>query len=293
MASFPLRSKSHYHARSVSFPSRSHPLIPQFNEHLCRVTSSESTSSSLPSISNRLRGLEGLYDSVDYLLLLPYTQQSLAQQCHEKWIDEVLDGYLKLLDACTATKDIISKSKEDVIELLSILRRKRDASSFGGYLTSRKKAKKIIQKLLKDLKSIGNKNMAINLDKYHEAVVIFSTLKEVESVTLAVLESLLSYAAGTKVQSRRSGWSLVSKLMHQKSTVACQAKETDINEFEKVDAAVHSLIGHKPSKSDDNKIVQNQLEKLELRIQDLEEVLGCLLRRLIKTRVSLLNILNH
>ncbi|KAF5951574.1 hypothetical protein HYC85_009518 [Camellia sinensis] len=266
----------------------------QFNNHLCRVRCSESTSCSLPSISNTLSGLEDLYDCVDDLLLLPHTQQSLAQKFHEKQVDEALDGYLKLLDVCATAKDVFSESKEDVKQLLSILRRKRDASYFGGYLTSRKKAKKVIKNLLKDLKSIENKNMILDLDKDHETVVIFSTLKEVESVTLAVLESFLSYAAGTKIQSKRSGaWSLVSKLMHQKSTVACQAKDTVINEFEKVDAAVHSLISHMPSKSDDNKIVQNQLEKFELSIQDLEGILERLLRRLIKTRVFLLNILNH
>lgn len=96
--------------------------------------------------------------------------------------------------------------------------------------------------------------MILDLHNDYETLVIFSMLKEVEAV----------------------------------SAVACQAKETTVNEFEKVDAVVHSLIGHKQSKSDDNKIVQNQLEKLELSIQDLEEVLERLLRW-----VSLLNILNH
>lgn len=152
MASSPLISNSHYHACSVSLPSRSHPLIPQFNDHLCQVRSSESTSSSLPSISNKLSGLEDLYDCVDDLLLLPLTQQSLAQQCHEKLVNEALDGYLKLLDACATAKDIFSEPKKDVKELLSFLRRKRDGSNFGGYLTSRKKMKKVIQKLFKDLK---------------------------------------------------------------------------------------------------------------------------------------------
>ncbi|KAH7853073.1 hypothetical protein Vadar_032958 [Vaccinium darrowii] len=141
MASSPLRSKS-YHARSISLPSRSHPLIPQFDEHLCRLrASSEATSSS--SISSKLHGLENLYDCVDDLLLLPHTQQRLGQDCNKKSVEEALDGYLRLLDACAATKEIFSQTKEDVKEQLSILRRKRDAGDFGGYVASRKKVKQL------------------------------------------------------------------------------------------------------------------------------------------------------
>ncbi|KAI8553920.1 hypothetical protein RHMOL_Rhmol05G0054000 [Rhododendron molle] len=285
MSSSPLRSKS-YHARSVSLPSRSHPLIPHFSEHLCRLCASEATSSSMPSISNRLSGLENLYVCVDDLLLLPQTLQRLARESNEKLVGEALDGYLRLLDACAATKDILSQTKDDVKEQLSVLRRKRDASDIGRYLTSRKKAKKVIQKLLKDLKSIENKE-TLNvpaLENDHESLATFSMLKEVEAVTVSALESLLCYTLGTNVQSRRSGWSLVSKLIHHKRAT-CQAKETVINEFEKLDAAVDSPISIET--------VQNLLTELELSIQAVEEVLERLLRHLIRTRVSLLNILNN
>lgn len=297
MDSTPVRSKSRYQARSVSFPSRSYPLVPQFNEHLSRLRASdcEATSSSLSSISNRLTGLEDLYHSVNDLLLLPQNQQNLAQECNGKWVDMALDGYLKLLDACAATKEVFSQTKEDVRELHSVVRRKRDSNNFEGFLTSRRKVKKLISQLLKDLKSIQNKDMVPDFDKNREAVAIFSMLKDVEQFTLGVLQSLLFCAVGTKVQTRGSGWSLVSKLMHQKSA-SCQAKDTVINEFEKVDAAVHSFIGRKAIESVDNrkiKTVQNLLGELELSIQDVEKVLERLLRQLIKTRVSLLNSLNN
>ncbi|XP_057511139.1 uncharacterized protein LOC130793458 isoform X2 [Actinidia eriantha] len=158
-----------------------------------------------------------------------------------------------------------SLTKEDVKEQLSILCRKRDASNFAGYITSRKKAKKVIQKLLKYLKSIDSKDAVLALDKDHETATTFNMLKEVEAVTLVVLESLLSYTAGTKVQARGSGWSLVSKMMHHKSA-AVHAKEIVTSEFEKVDTTGQALISHKPSKCDDNKNienVQNQLGELE------------------------------
>ncbi|CAL5377975.1 unnamed protein product [Camellia sinensis] len=184
------------------------------------------------------------------------------------------------MDVCSTAKDIFSQTKQDVQDLLSTLRRKRDANDFHGYLASRKMMKKTIQNSLKDLKSIKNKSTLLPNDKDNETVVIFSMLKKVEAATLAVFESLLSYVG---VQSRQSGWSLVSKLIQHKS-VSCQDEETNVNEFEKVDGAL------KARKFDS---IQNQLGKMESSIQDIEDRLECLFRRLIKTRVSLLNILNN
>ncbi|GMP37330.1 hypothetical protein CsSME_00009059 [Camellia sinensis var. sinensis] len=282
MASSPLRSKTRHHARSVSLPSTSHPLTPEFDEQLSRIRAPdhEATSSSLPSINNRLSGLQDLHDCVGDLLLLPHIEQALAREHNEKFVDEVVDGYLRLLDVCSAAKDVFSQTKQDVQDLLSMLRRKRDANDFHGYLASRKMVKRTIQNSLKDLKSIKNKSTLLPKDKDNETVVIFSMLKEVEAATLAVFESLLSYVG---VQSRQSGWSLVSKLIQHKS-VSCQDEETNVNEFEKVDGAL------KAGKFDS---IQNQLAKMESSIQDIEDRLECLFRRLIKTRVSLLNILNN
>ncbi|XP_052192239.1 uncharacterized protein LOC127801306 [Diospyros lotus] len=290
MASSPLRSKSHYHVRSISLTSRSHPLIPQFNEHLCRLRSSEGT-----SISNRVSGLEDLYDCVEDLLLLPHTQQALAQESHKKVVDAALDGYLKLLDACGAVKDIFSQTKEDVQQLLSSLRRKRDAGNFGGFLASRKKVQKLIKKLLKDLKGTGEQGMLPDfMDKDQEYVAIASMLKAAEAVALSLLGSFLLHAAGTKLQSRPNRWSLMCKLIHHKSNVASQANQMTFTEFQEIDAAVQSFM--LSGKYDDKKTietVQNQMGKLELSIQGLEEDVERLIRRLIKTRVSLLNIMNH
>ncbi|GMP64418.1 hypothetical protein CsSME_00025708 [Camellia sinensis var. sinensis] len=258
MASSPLRSKLIYHARSVSLPSRPHPLIPQVNEHLS-------------SVDNKLSSLKDMYNCLDDLLLLPHTQKVFAQLCHEKWVEEALDGYLRLLDVCAAAKDVSSQTKQDVQGLLSVLRRRRETNYFSGYLASRMKAKKAIQKSLKDLKSIKSKNTA---------------------ATVGVFESLLSYVAGTKMQSRLGGFSLVSKLMHRKGV----DEETNTNEFEKFDDVLQTLTDHRTSKTDSIihiESLRNQLGEMELSIQELEKGLESLFRRLIKTRVSLLNILNH
>jgi len=54
------------------------------------------------------------------LLPLAITQQTLAQECSRKGIDEVLDGPLKLVDICSTVKDW---------QLVSVVRRRRVAET--------------------------------------------------------------------------------------------------------------------------------------------------------------------
>ena len=118
-----MATKARYHVQSISLPSRPRPLIPEFDECLCRLRASQAISSSL-SISHKLSGLKDLHDCVDDLLLLPLTQQTLAQHRHEKCVDELLDGSLKLLDVCGTPKDALLQTREHAQELQSSLRRR-------------------------------------------------------------------------------------------------------------------------------------------------------------------------
>ncbi|KAL4302530.1 hypothetical protein GQ457_10G023640 [Hibiscus cannabinus] len=290
MASSALNQKSNFHARSNSLPSRPHPLVTQIDEHLCRLKSSESASSSM---TPNLTGLRDLYELVDSLLQLPVTQKTLAQQCNDMQVNELLNGSLKLLDVCGVAKDALLQAKEDTKQLQSILRRRRGADEGGftneakEYLASRQKAKKLMNKSLKACK-FG----FARFENIGEAT--FSMLREVEAVTLTVFESLFSYISGTKMESKSTNWSLVSKLMSSKR-VTCEGEASKANEFEQVDVVLCALIGNKTRKS--GKVssdgAQIELQKLESSSQDLEDGVECLLRLLIKTRVSILNILSH
>ncbi|KAF9684556.1 hypothetical protein SADUNF_Sadunf04G0130300 [Salix dunnii] len=283
------------HTRSNSLPSSPHPLTSQINEHFSRLNASQATSSSL--VCHKLCSLQDLHDCVDKLILLPLTQKSLAQEQNEKWVDEVLDGSLRVLDVCSMARDALLQTKEYAQELQSIMRRRRgNEIGFSGdiktYLISRKVVKKTIHKALRDLKDLGNKSSLSPFSKDHEeAVAIANMLKEVEAVTLIELESLLTLiSGGSKAQSKLSNWSLVSKLMHPRR-IAGEAEETEGNEFEKLDSALHSLI-YKKSISDNTvpvETVLHQLKEFDFCIRELEEGLESLYRRLIKTRVSLLN----
>ncbi|XP_047320738.1 uncharacterized protein LOC124924790 [Impatiens glandulifera] len=263
--SSPIRMKTQRHARSTSYPSSTHQLLPHFDEHFNRLKETESTSNSLSSLGDRLSGLLDLnvyaYDMIHMQSL------TLVQESKKKLADEVLDTYIKILDACTATKDIFSQAKYDVQELLSSLRRRKDATDASGkYLSSRRKNQKAIQKALKGLKNVKISERADQL----EAIGLFNS---VQSATISVLESFLTYVMGTKARS-----SLISKLIHT------ECKGTNKNEFDQINEALGVL---------DIESIQLQLEEMEFKIQEIEEGLDCLFKHLIKTRVLLLNMLSY
>ncbi|OIW05682.1 hypothetical protein TanjilG_23468 [Lupinus angustifolius] len=283
--------------RPKSLPSTPHPLILQCNQHLGNLEASvaTSTSSSSSLFSRKLTGLLALHDCVEKLVLLPLTQQVIVKEGQEKWVDELLDGSLRLLDTCAVAKDALLHTKECARELQSIIRRKRGGeievtAEIKKFLASRKVVKKAILKALGNLKGTSKRGKFSPSNKDHQTVTLASMLKDVEVVTLSILESMLNFISGP-AQSRSSNWSLVSKLMLNKN-ISCR-QEQDPNEFTKVDAALQSFVFHVAGKSDNMNHLQNQLENLESVIQDFVEGLETLFKRFIKVRVSLLNILNH
>ncbi|XP_021912175.1 uncharacterized protein LOC110825936 [Carica papaya] len=285
-----------YHARSHSFPCITHPFLQQVDVQLCRIKSSVSASTLSTSVCGKISALQDLYECVEKLLLLPLCQQTLTRELNEEGVAELLDGSLRLLDVCSSAKDVLLLTKESTRELQSSFRRRCGGEAeIKKYLASRKLVKKAIHKALRKLKGIEKSRTSspINLDK--EASAMLSMLREAEAVTATALESLLSLISGSNLQTKPSSWSLVSKLIHHKR-VAPEEEFSDNNEFANMDSALQSLCSPKTSKCGYSMLIQSiqaQLKNLEQCIQDLEDGLECLSRRLIKTRVSFLNILNH
>ncbi|KAL6217956.1 hypothetical protein ACLB2K_011173 [Fragaria x ananassa] len=302
-AASPSNPKANYHIRSISLPSKPHPLFQQCEDHLLRIiASSDATSSSSSAISHKLSGLLDLHNCMNDLFQLPLTQEAFVRERNEKWVDELLDSSLRLLDVCTAAKDALIHTKECAREIQSTMRRRRGGQTgftneVKKYFASRKVVKKAICKALVTLKSCEKKSMPSfsSTNKDNVAVALVSVLREVEAVSLTVFESLLSFISGSKGQSKMRGWSFVSKLMLNKK-VACDEEKSEVNEFADVDTALSCLVGQETSKSDNiscSENVQSDLQQLESCSQDIEEGLECLFRRLIKNRVSLLNTLSN
>ncbi|XP_020216751.1 uncharacterized protein LOC109800375 [Cajanus cajan] len=288
-----LNTKSHFHVRSNSLPSRPHPLILQCNEHLDRLRASHETSSSCSSLSHKLGGLQDLHVCVENLFQLPLTQEALHHESQEKWVDELLNGSLRVLDVCTATKDSLLHTKECMRDLQSIMRRRKggEVAEIKKFLTSRKVVKKAISKALENLKATSKHGNISSTNKGNQTVALISLLENVEVVTLSTFQALMQFISGT-TQSKSSSWVLVSKLMQTKK-VGCSQLADHESEFAQLDEALQSCMFSQTSKIENMNKLQNQLEKIESLTQDLEEGLEFLFRHLIKTRVALLNILNH
>ncbi|RZB74201.1 hypothetical protein D0Y65_033329 [Glycine soja] len=229
-----LNTKTHFHARSNSMPSRPHPLILQCNEHLDRLRSSNEASSSSSSLNHKLGGLQDLHECVEKLFQLSISQEALNHECQENRVDELLNGSLRLLDVCTAAKDSLLHTKECMRELQSVMRRRKGGevelkAEIKKFLTSRKVVKKAISKALANLKGTS-KNC--NISSANNDNQLISLLENVEVVTLSTFQALLQLISGA-TQSKSSSWSLVSK------KVSC-SQLADKSEFAQLDDALQS-----------------------------------------------------
>ncbi|KAJ8765040.1 hypothetical protein K2173_010516 [Erythroxylum novogranatense] len=111
--------------------------------------------------------------------------------------------------------------------------------------------------------------------------------KASKKIVLKTIQKAIKTVKG-KLQTKPSGWSLPSKLMHHKR-VACNGEEPTVNEYSVADAVPESLTDCMTGKYNNNsmqagnaRMKRNNLDHLT--IQDLEEGTDCLYRHMIETR---------
>ncbi|KAI3765646.1 hypothetical protein L2E82_15687 [Cichorium intybus] len=294
MAAMSSNIKPHCHVRSNSLPSTSdQPNV--FNE-IYRFQASKETNTSCSSSSflgNKLSCLNDMYESIQPFLTLPSTQQSLAQGCYKEQLNKFLDELLGLLDLCSTTKDALSISMDCAKELQSVIRRKRGnnhglTSSVKDYQSQRRKVKRVVCKTLSSLK----KQSTVSVKEDSRAKSNINILKEMRLNTLAVFKLLSNFVLGSNRQSKPKGWSLVSKMISGE-LAQCQ-RTPEETEVQKVDQELQTLITYMKIESDSLDVdhIQKGLAEMEFTLGDLSEQVECLYRHLIKTRVSILNILN-
>ncbi|KAL4326468.1 hypothetical protein AHAS_Ahas13G0003100 [Arachis hypogaea] len=175
-----------YHVRSISLPSRLHPLsndieIELKNFELLLASSSSSmdyyssiTISSSVMNADLLTRLVHLYNCVNEQIIGSSLSQKvlLHDQDQEKYLDKVLDMSLVFLDVCGSARELLQLAKEHAQELQSAMRRHRkgqDCSSIKSqicdYFCFKKRAKREISKILKSLKKMENNHGFVNVKK--------------------------------------------------------------------------------------------------------------------------------
>ncbi|CAN7068769.1 unnamed protein product [Brassica oleracea var. botrytis] len=281
--------------RSISLPSRSHPSTAGIGEALNKVKAINTTPGSSESVLMALAGLEELYNCTEEFLKMGSTQRVLSSDGSE-FMEEMLDGSLRLMDICNISRDLMVETHEHVRGVQSCVRRKKVAGggtdqldvAVSGYVRFRKNMRKEAKKLLGSLKKFdgGSTCSSSGVDNSqpdeHLSAVIDS-MRRVVSVTVSVLKSFLEFLSGR--QSSIMSNSLKSKVASVLTKKKCNLEDST-NELERLDSLVR---GDSCSRDD----IQEKLEEVEMSIGGFEKNLEWLFRRLIRTRTSLLNIISH
>ncbi|XP_023754181.2 uncharacterized protein LOC111902585 [Lactuca sativa] len=291
---FSIRSQT----KSISLPSRSHPTTLRIEELLNKI---KATTASTETICSGLSQLTGLYECMDELLTSSTTHVLMSRQQNKKWVDELMEESVMLLDVCGNIRDILSEIKGHTRDLLCALRRRKGdlniQNSITKYNCFRKKMIKDVRKLVASLKQFDNvttgDSVVVDSDNHQLAATIKAVLGVVE-MTISVFNSFLMFLSVPILKANR--WSfVVSKLIH-KGIVACETQQEHgiLNELESVDSALQRLCKHGSLSGEGGnvEIAQCRLQRLGVQIENMESGFEYMFRCLIRTRASLLNIEN-
>ncbi|KAF3446873.1 hypothetical protein FNV43_RR12053 [Rhamnella rubrinervis] len=218
--------------------------------------------------------LRDLHNTANDLLHMyaPMVQHALVDHRQEKWVSEVSEASLRMLDVCGISKDVLLLVKQHLQDLQLTLRRVGESDmgdKISAYNYYRKKLKKETVKCLNSLKTMKIKSTISEITPVdHSLTVVEDVLREVRVTTMSAVESLLSLIAIPWLDRKSSSkGSFASKLM--------RLSRSSLDDTCDVQSA------------------NKRLEAVEITIQYLEVELECMFRRLIQTRVALLNILTN
>ncbi|XP_009776140.1 uncharacterized protein LOC107813866 [Nicotiana tabacum] len=262
-------SKSN-HIRSISLPARSHPTTKRVEDAVNNLkTLKISTASTAETMHVGLLGLEELYKCMNDLLNLPQTLQALSQYQQGKLVEDLLDKSVRLLDLCGTIMELVLQYKENVRNLQSSLRRRKTDSitetSMAKFTTFNKKIKKEAKRLVLVLKQMDQEAEGgfVPKDADQDTVDMIKTLKEANEMRISIFQMFLSFLSVPLLKPKTSKWSLVSSFVN-KGRIACVGQEEKMN-------------------------LENRLESFEAHLDNFENGLEGLFRRMNRSRSSLLN----
>ncbi|WOL05969.1 hypothetical protein Cni_G14700 [Canna indica] len=294
MASSAAAPDQPFHVRSISLPSRPHPVAVKIKEELQNLKAAATSSLSTTDICNGLRDVGNLYDSVEELLHLPSLQQTVFGSAQKRRLEDELEVSVMLLDLVDNMKDSLVAMNEHVRDLRLALRRRGNKNlqeKEHQHFRARKGIQRNVNKCCKALKQMDERcGVLVPLEKDTDLSLVVRALVESGDVTLSVLDSVLQLLSLQWKKPKVGRWSFLLKGI-RRSKVACedaqQKKAKDLSLCFSYRCIVNKDV-------DGERILQAQgeLNAAEATIVALKHELGSLMRRLIQCRVSFLNLLS-
>ncbi|KAL3500998.1 hypothetical protein ACH5RR_035447 [Cinchona calisaya] len=218
--------------------------------------------------------VKDLQDLANDLLHSPILKKTIFNHGQEKWVHEISEASLKMLETCGNTRDVLLFAKDHLHDLQSAFR--RSGNKFSTYSHERKKLKKAMLRRLNSLKEMKNKciNSDINVTSINQNLkIVVNVLREVRMTIMVIVESLMS---------------LIMSIPNNPN----RPMKSNKGFFEsKLLTRVDSLSFWENCDRSTLQETSKRLEAVEIAIEDLEQELDCIFKRLIQTRVLLLNIL--
>uniref|UniRef100_A0A7N0URE9 Uncharacterized protein n=1 Tax=Kalanchoe fedtschenkoi TaxID=63787 RepID=A0A7N0URE9_KALFE len=210
-------------------------------------------------------------NNANELLQSASVREALVSHRHEMWVCEISEASLTMLDLCGTTKDILLLMKSHLQLLRSKNRRQCliAASKKENAAPNLTKLKKEISKCLRSLRCVKKKPAAADIATAcrDSMVVVVGMLRDVRLACIAVLDAIFSLVSASLDEGSSSRGSVRSLLLCGRCKIMSE------------EAAVVMA---------DKRV---ELEALGMGGEEVEDELECTFRRLIQTRVYLLNIL--
>ncbi|RLM56289.1 hypothetical protein C2845_PM10G21730 [Panicum miliaceum] len=259
----PARMASSYHARSVSLPCRSHPILAHLHTYIRAV---RAWAQDPTSAAQGLAHVDALHAALGDLLDLPEAQAALSAGAAN---DRLLDAFLRLADAHGSFQEAVVDLKRDVAEALAAIRR-RDGARLASALRSQRRAGKEMARL-----AVAAKDGACGRPSRLGLGLSSGSAAEVE------VAGLLAEAAAATASASAALFNTVAAMSASASAAACTCKRT---------AALMCLIKKVPEEEKETMALMERLEELEECIDELESGSEKVFRSLVQTRVALLNV---
>ncbi|KAI3464711.1 hypothetical protein Pfo_021374 [Paulownia fortunei] len=273
------------HVRSTSLPCRSHPIISQLRDEISELNSwsgSETGSRTSAWLCDGLRRLKAVHESLDDLLHLPQTRESLRGGEYSNLIEKFLEDLLRFVDVYGMFQTLVLRLKEEYSAAQISVRRKDD-SKIAVHSKNLNKIAKEIGKLASNFLSIGKLSMAPAGASNGEDAELIEVINDVLKVTVSVSALLFGGLSNSSAFRRPS----CMALSFGKKTKNVKV-EGGIREFQEI-----NLENLRKKAEEEVKMASKKMQEMEDRILEIE---GCgerAFRSLINTRVSLLNVVTQ